>query len=236
MQVLPEVTQREVQRARRVKEAKHSTLFIACVLLALLALLTAAEVVVGALSDQTVKRLQEQAPALALLDRERAEVARMERDLALAKRSQAEQTYTAFYLEALTRAVPEDVTLTEVVFSRVEAVTPPAHSEIVGGDSRLSERAPGFYLEKIESSYNTDSFVIKGEARSGAMVGIYALNIEQLDFVVDSRVLSVTQLSPRALRRQQRDPDQQFFSFELQGRVAAPARSDPTQERSSGSW
>lgn len=235
VQVLPEVTQREVQRTRRVEEAKHSTLFIACVLLALLALLTGAELVVGALSDKTVIRLQEQAPALALLDRERAEVARMERDLALAKRSQAEQTQTALYLEALTRAVPEDVTLMEVVINRVNAVTPPAHSEITGGERRLSERASGFPLEKSGGNYRTDSFVIKGEAGSGAMVGIYALNIEQLDFVVDSRVLSVTQLSPRALRRRQQNPDIQLFTFELAGRVASAARTRPTRERSSGS-
>lgn len=227
VQVLPRTTQQGVQRTRRVEEGKRATLFVAAAVLALLALLIGAELSIGAFSSRTTTQLQEQAPALALLERDRAEIARMERDLRLAERAQAERTMMAFYLEALARAVPEGVTLTEVVIGPIDNVTSSTHHEITGGSNRLSDRVSGFPPEKNRGPQHLVSFVIRGKSGASSAVGIYSLNIGQLDFVTESRVISVTQQSPRALRRQQRDPGEHRFVFELAGRVAPPVRADP---------
>ncbi|MEL7171191.1 MAG: hypothetical protein AAGN64_17740, partial [Bacteroidota bacterium] len=148
VQVLPEAAQRSVRRTRKVDEGKRSTLLVAAVVLVLLVLLMGTELAIGVLAGRTAARLQEQAPALALLERDRAEVARMERDVSLARRAQVGRTMVAFYLEALARAVPDGVTLTEVVIGPIDGVTSPAHHEITGGDNRLSDRASGLPPEK----------------------------------------------------------------------------------------
>lgn len=235
VQVLPEAEQQGARRTRRVEEGKRSTLLVAFVVLVLLVLLMGTELAIGALSDRTTEHLRNQAPALALLERDRAEVARMERDVSLAKRAQAERTMIAYYLEALARAVPEDVTLTEVVIGQVDGVTSSANHEITDGDNRFNSGVSGFTPEKNTNHQNIISYVIRGESRTGSAVGLYSLGLGKLDFVAESRVISVTQVSPRALRRQQRDPGERLFSFELAGRVAPPARADSTQERSARS-
>ncbi|MEO0858771.1 MAG: hypothetical protein AAFY55_18155, partial [Bacteroidota bacterium] len=140
VQALPRTTQQGVKQTRRVEEGKRATLFVAGTVLALLVLLIGAELGISAFSSRTAAQLQEQAPALALLERDRAEVARMERDLRLAERAQAERTTVAFYLEALARAVPDGVTLTEVVIGPVDGVTSSTHHAIAVGESQLLSR------------------------------------------------------------------------------------------------
>ncbi|MEO1632573.1 MAG: hypothetical protein AAFU38_17515, partial [Bacteroidota bacterium] len=67
VQVLPEAAQRSVRRTRKVDEGKRSTLLVAAVVLVLLVLLMGTELAIGVLAGRTAARLQEQAPALALL-------------------------------------------------------------------------------------------------------------------------------------------------------------------------
>lgn len=204
---LDETARSRVAQAREKERGQRSVLAIAAALLVVLLVLSGAQVLVGTLAARTEEVLAAQAGTTARLDREERRVEALRRDLETAREAERGRTSKAPVLEALGRAAPEGVVLTELVVEDASDGGNPDDSSEISTSKQAAVIA-----------------VLRGVARSSGDVGTYSLNIEALDFVRGSSVSLVERLTERDLRRSRLRLGDAVVRFEITCEVLGPPK------------